>query len=102
MSNHFLQQIWRQAEISLINCQKIVFCGYSFPDADIHIKYLLKRMEVNRGVTPDIFVVNDHAKKTKAERAQEEIRYKRFFKNKGRVQYLKQSFEDFCVNGLKP
>jgi len=102
MSNHFLQQIWRQAEISLINCKRIVFCGYSFPDADIHIKYLLKRVEVNRGVTPEVFIVNDYSGKKKNEKDQEKSRYKRFFKNKDKVHYLKQSFEDFCENGLKP
>ena len=47
-SNHYLQQQWRLAERLLTEAKHIVFCGYSFPDADIHVKYLLKKAEINR------------------------------------------------------
>lgn len=102
MSNHFLQQIWRKAEITLMKAKRIIFCGYSFPDADIHIKYLLKRVEVNRGSTPDIFIFNDHVGKTDETKNQEKERYERFFSEKQKVKYLDKSFQDFCNDGVTP
>lgn len=99
MSNHFLQQIWRDAEKVLMATKRIVFCGYSFPDADVHIKYLLKRVEVNRGTTPDVFIFNSHRGKSDEIKQQEKERYERFFSDKQRVCYLDKSFEDFCRDG---
>jgi len=102
MSNYFLQQIWRKAEMVLLKAERIIFCGYSFPDADIHIKYLLKRVEVNRGKTPEIFIINNHKGKKIDIKRQEELRYKRFFGNPKKVKYLDCSFEKFCQNGINP
>lgn len=96
MSNYFLQKIWRRAEMTLSRTKRIIFCGYSFPDADIHIKYLLKRVEVNKGNTPEIFIVNNHAGKKNDIKQEEELRYKRFFADSSRVHYLNLSFEEFC------
>ena len=102
MSNYFLRQIWRKAEKALSKANRIIFCGYSFPDADIHIKYLLKRVEVNRGSTPEIYVFNDHDGKNGETKKQERERYNRFFSTKQKVKYLDKSFEDFCNSGVTP
>ena len=98
MSNHFLQQIWFNAEKSLLTVEKIFFCGYSFCDADLHIKYLLKRVEINSNRTFEIFIINEHDKKTVDSRKIEYTRYKRFFQKKNNVNYLDLSFEQFCRN----
>jgi NAD-dependent SIR2 family protein deacetylase len=100
MSNHFLQQIWCETEKVMMTTKRIVFCGYSFPDADIHVKYLLKRAEVNRGTTPDIYVFNNHSGKSNEIKQREKERYERFFSEKSKVRYLDKSFEDFCDDGL--
>jgi len=101
MSNYFLQQIWREAERTLTQCSTLVFCGYSFPDADMHIKYLLKRVEVNRGTTPQIFIFNSHDGKSGCEKDAEEKRYQRFFLDKSKVHYCRErTFEDFCKCGV--
>lgn len=42
-SNPYLNNIWLQAEQFLRKCEKILFLGYSLPDSDINIKYLLKK-----------------------------------------------------------
>ncbi len=63
MSNFHLQQIWRKAELALRQAKRIFFCGYSFPDADIHIKYLLKRAEIYKGSSPEIFIINHFPEK---------------------------------------
>lgn len=102
MSNHFLQLIWRKAEHALLRANKIIFCGYSFPDADIHIKYLFKRVELNKGSTPDIYIVNNHSGKKDDVKEEEKSRYKRFFADSRKIKYLDISFQDFCKNGTRP
>jgi len=100
MSNFYLQEIWHKAENAFKQAKRIFFCGYSFPDADIHIKYLLKRVEINRGSTSEIFIINNHEGKSDFQRESEELRYKRFFKDSQKVHYTNQSFENFCERGV--
>jgi hypothetical protein len=99
MSNYYLQQIWKRAEEELKQARRIIFCGYSFPDADMHIRYLLKRAELNRtGLPPFVFIVNEHDRKTDHERNLERDRYLRFFRQKDQVHWTKLSFQDFAAN----
>jgi hypothetical protein len=100
MSNFYLQEVWHKAENALKQAKRIFFCGYSFPDADIHIKYLLKRVEINKGSTPEIFIINNYQRKSDYQKESEKLRYKRFFKNRQKVHYTNQSFEDFCEQGV--
>jgi hypothetical protein len=94
MSNRYLQEIWYKTENALNQAKKIYFCGYSFPDADIHIKYLLKRAEINSNSTPEIYIINSsESKDTK-------LRYERFFKS-NKVNWTGYSFQDFCKNDLE-
>ena len=99
MSNFFLQEIWRQTEVSLKQAKRIFFCGYSFPDADIHIKYLLKRAEMSHVTSPEVYVINHYEGKLDSVSRIEESRYKRFFKNDEKVYYTTLSFQDFCLRG---
>jgi hypothetical protein len=36
-------QIWREADAMLRDAQRLIFIGYSLPEDDIHVQYLLKR-----------------------------------------------------------
>jgi hypothetical protein len=99
MSNHFLEQIWYKTDELLRTAKRIIFCGYSFPDADIHIRYLLKRAELYQDRGSEIYVINYHSSKSLEEARNEVNRYKRFFKNKAGVHYLKGSFQQFCESG---
>jgi len=98
MSNAFLSMVWYKAEQALMEVDKIIFCGYSFSDADIHIKYLIKRIQTNR-LNPaalSIYVVNNYPTKSEHSRNSEKRRYKRFL---GRVvNYTDLSFEEFAAN----
>ena len=101
MSNFYLQQVWKRTEELLTKADHIIFCGYSFPDADLHLKYLLKRAEINRreyAPPPEIFIVNEHTSKTNPQREAEQDRYIRFFRNKGLVRWTKLSFADFAAD----
>jgi hypothetical protein len=98
LNNVFLSSIWNRTDVALRKVDHVIFCGYSFPDADIHIKYLLKRAQTNRDRQLRFTVINQHTGKKADECQQEEYRYKRFL---GRnVNYTGMSFEDFAANPL--
>jgi hypothetical protein len=104
MSNFYLQQIWKRAEEELKEARRIIFCGYSFPDADIHFKYLLKRAEVNRNSEPpSVFVVNrpNESSKENYQNAEEKVRYERFFCRKDLVHFTELSFQEFAADPCK-
>lgn len=95
LSNIFIQIAWYKAEQVLKNCRAWVFCGYSFPDADMHVKYLLKRVQVN-SAPPKIVVVGWHKDKDPRVADEEKNRYQRFFGAASPLQYEKVSFEEFA------
>ena len=73
-------------------------CGYSFPDADMNIKYLLKRAQTNRDIPLKVTVINNPPGKRDAEIAHEKDRYARFLG--GTVEYTDKSFQEFADNPL--
>ena len=85
LSNVFLSSIWNRTDIALRKVNHIIFCGYSFPDADIHIKYLLKRAQTNRDGTLRITVINQHPDKDPELSKQEKQRYERFLRRNGEL-----------------
>lgn len=97
-SNVFLNTIWNKTERQLQEVEKVIVCGYSFPDADMHIKYLLKRMQKNRvGPAPKFVVINHHEGKTEEQSYEEAQRFSRFL-GKENVDYRQASFEEFATN----
>jgi hypothetical protein len=98
LNNVFLSLIWNRTDIALRKVRHIVFCGYSFPDADLHIKYLLKRAQTNRREPLKITVINHHADKKATATEEERTRYSRFLGDK--VEYTSMSFQDFVANPL--
>lgn len=97
MCNTALNTIWNKSEHLLRNAEHIVFCGYSFPDADMHIKYLLKRIETNRSKPLKVTVINHFDGKDEWVCEEEETRYNRFFRSP--VNYVKDcSFQGFAEN----
>ncbi|HKP36596.1 MAG TPA: SIR2 family protein [Pyrinomonadaceae bacterium] len=98
MSRVFLSSIWNKAEDALREVDHVIFCGYSLPDADMHIKYLLKRMQTNRTDPESVrFTLVNHHKtppKKKKDADIEEQRYLRFLGK--RVKDTRSSFEKFA------
>ena len=100
MSNVFLSTVWNKSEMAIRDSDVIVFCGYSFPEADMHIKYLLKRVQTSRKKDNlKVIVVNNHSKKRRSIREKEKNRYKRFLGKD--VIYTTYSFEEFADNPKK-
>jgi hypothetical protein len=94
MTNPFLSILWNRTEVSLRRVDQIIFCGYSFPDADMHVKYFLKRVAVNGAHCHRYVVVNNHAGKDDRISREETSRFKRFLGDKVEVTSL--SFEEFA------
>ncbi|MHA2245404.1 MAG: SIR2 family protein [Candidatus Hodarchaeales archaeon] len=109
MTNPFLQQVQIAVERAFHETERIIFCGYSFPDADMHVKYMIKKAELLRWADVDllvprrklrVFIVNNHPKKKPPQKEEEEKRFKRFFYDYPYVYYTSLSFEEFCKGVL--
>jgi hypothetical protein len=98
LHNVFLSSIWNRTDNALRKIDHVVFCGYSFPDADIHVKYLLKRAQTNRRTPQEFSVINHFTGKPKTICDEEEYRYKRFLGSS--VNYTTMSFEQFADDPL--
>ncbi len=104
LSNPFIQNIFFKTDQTLRQVDKIFFCGYSFPDADLHIKYHLKRAELFAEKTPEIYVINKEENEDweqwRGRKEGIETQFKRFFKNKDKVHVKDLSFKEFAENGV--
>jgi NAD-dependent SIR2 family protein deacetylase len=97
LSNVFLAAVWNNAARALRDISHIVVCGYSLPDADMHVKYLLKMAQINRAPSDDalrISLVNTPSGPNATAHGEERARYIRFFGG-AVVQQTTMSFEDF-------
>lgn len=98
LNNVYLSLIWNRTDIALRKVNRVIFCGYSLPDADIHIKYLLKRAQTNRRTRLEFAVINHHPQKQISEIEVESNRYKRFLGSS--VDSTAKSFEEFVADPL--
>ncbi len=90
--NPFLVAIWHKAERLLREANRVIFVGYSMPESDVHIKYLLKKsLFRTEGSFPKIIVID---RKGKNRKSAEYAVYKRLF---GQIDYKPIGFEDFVV-----
>jgi len=89
--NPFLVSIWFQAENVLQKATRVYFIGYSMPESDIHIQYLLKKSLFRQdGNSPRIIIINPETKNGDLHN-----RYRRLF---GEVEYYPIGFEHFAHN----
>jgi NAD-dependent SIR2 family protein deacetylase len=98
MESVFLNTVWNKCDRAIADADHIIFCGYSFPDADMHIKYLIKRQQVNRRPhSPPlrVTVLNNHPGKTDPDKENEKVRFSRFL---GRINYTDNGFQQFAAN----
>jgi hypothetical protein len=101
ISNYYLQAIWRRTESILQQAKRIFICGYSFPDADIHVKYLLKRAQIARGHPFEVLIVNSFTNKDGRQSYEENLRISRFFGTGAVIRDTGKSFEEFAASGLE-
>ncbi|MGM0471546.1 MAG: SIR2 family protein [Bacillota bacterium] len=86
LSNPIISQIFTEALREIRSSKKVVFIGYSFPDADIHFKALFKKgiMEEKEIIVIDI----DDSEEFK-------LNFKSLSNN---LKFIKTSFEEIVVN----
>lgn len=103
MSNPVLSRTWITADASLRKADHIIFCGYSFPDADVHIKYLIKRAEINRSNHNHlkVTVLNHFSGKDYNISKDEYKRYFRFLSKKTKLRFLNIGFARFATDPLE-
>ena len=85
--NPHLAAIWLKAEELLGDTERILFVGYSLPESDVSIRYLLKKSLFRCKYKPEIAVVTE---KGKDESSEEYKRYRRLF---GRISFESIGFE---------
>ena len=96
-----IAETWSSFRRALRAATGITFCGYSFPDADFHVKAELKRTELysRRPLFGDfklhVRICNNYPGKSGEASAREREAYERFFA--GPVEYTGLSFEDFVA-----
>jgi len=83
ISHPVISQILSEAMREIRSCKKVVFVGYSFPDADVHFKALFKK-SLSHG--QQVIVVNNSKSKT--------LKYN-YLALTDNVQFIKLSFADF-------
>ncbi|HBS87331.1 MAG: hypothetical protein A2W91_17285 [Bacteroidetes bacterium GWF2_38_335] len=78
LTNFQIKLIWQNASIELSEADKIVFIGYSLPNADYELRQLLSRMVRHDAI---IEVVTEEETDTETKKSNEETynRYKTFF-----------------------
>ena len=102
MSNAYLAIVWGRAFRAMRDAEHVVFCGYSFPDADMHVKYLVKRAQLNRnlGTQPlRVTLVNHHPGKP-GDLILTELERSRRFLGESVVNDSGLSFQEFTANPL--
>jgi hypothetical protein len=89
--NAYLVKIWLESEHALREANSVFFIGYSLPESDFHIRYLLKKSLTRMNVSPRIVVITSPKNKIGSDLY---LRYKRFF---GKIEYHNIGFEKFST-----
>lgn len=101
MNNRFIQEIFLKSEKVLRDADEVFICGYSFPDADIFLKYILKRAELFNQKSPKVHIVNRNPQRNHGNKESDYKNNKinRIFKNKTNINFTDLSFQEFCKEG---
>jgi len=90
--NPHLVKIWLEAEHTLRKANTIFFIGYSLPESDFHVRYLLKKSLFRKNTYPRIVVVTSP---NNTQGSDLHKRYRRFF---GPIEYYPIGFEEFSIS----
>lgn len=79
LSNIQIQLVWQNAGIELSEATKVVFVGYSLPQADFEIRQLLSRCITNHAEVEVVLYPGKNNSKSQENIANDKIWYKTFF-----------------------
>jgi hypothetical protein len=100
-ANGLLVSVWKRAEQAVAKAERLVFIGYSLPDADVDLRSMLTKGLYNnakRNAVP-ICVIDRERQPGTGEPPDEWRRYRQFFGE--RVQYYPIGFQRFVKGGLR-
>jgi hypothetical protein len=95
--NAYLTKIWLEAEHILRTAEAVFFIGYSLPESDVHVRYLLKKSLYRQGTYPRIVVITSKERRKKSA-IELRSRYERFF---GPIEIYHIGFEKFSSDVRK-
>lgn len=103
LNNHYIQEIFLKSEKVLMDANEVFICGYSFPDADIFLKYILKRAELFNQKSPKLYIINRNPERNpeNRENTYKNDKISRIFKNKANINFTDLSFQEFCEDGCE-
>jgi NAD-dependent SIR2 family protein deacetylase len=78
LTNFQIKLIWQNAAVELMEADKLVFIGYSLPQADFEFRQMLSRM-VRKEVEVTVVLFHDGGQESKRRYEEECNRYKQFF-----------------------
>ena len=101
LNNRFIQEILLKSEEVLRDADEVFICGYSFPDADIFMRYVLKRAELFNQKSPKLYIINRNPERNpeSKEKSYKNNKINRIFKNKANINFTDLSFQEFCEDG---
>ncbi len=109
LSNLNLKNIWHNAYIDVSEADRLIFIGYSFPDADFEMRCLLKKavktnakitVVLHNGDNPQIFI-NDFLSKGYSEEESEKLTAKMQFPEVRYKSFFGEDKVEFCYKGLQ-
>ncbi len=84
--NPIIKEIFNESVLEFKNSKRLIFIGYSFPDADIYIRAMLNKASI---YDKEIFIIDTNKSK--------DFNYK--FRSLGKnVHFIESTFEDVLVN----
>jgi len=78
LSNFQIKLVWQNAGVELMEATKLVFIGYSLPQADFEFRQLLSRM-VHKNANIHVVLYKTNSAKGRRQYTEERKRYKQFF-----------------------
>lgn len=84
---HSIQSVWEMARLKLLEAERLIFIGYSLPEADQEVRYLLKVGLYRENEPPPFIHVVDKENGSEAKK-----RYSRFF---DKLEYLPIGFRGY-------
>jgi hypothetical protein len=97
LSNFQIKLIWQNAGVELMEAKRLVFIGYSLPNADFEFRQLLSRM-VHRDAQVDVVLYEGPSDDDKRRFKAEQDRYRQLF-GKRPLQFHSKGVVDY-VNAL--
>lgn len=99
LTNLHIATILQKIQKEVVNSDYLIFIGYSFPDADLHLKYIIKKAFQFRPKSRKVIVIEKESKDGHDSKLLDTyLRYERIFKE---IYFIPIGFEKFVKSPFK-